>query len=44
MNERDKRLEELTRRAGTAADKVTKTPTTAVQAADKADEALNQAT
>jgi len=42
MTERDKRLEELTRQTGTAADKATKAATTAAQAADKADEALNR--
>ena len=42
MGERDKRLEELTRQTGTAADKATKAATTAAQAADKADEALNR--
>ncbi|NMY87627.1 hypothetical protein HBR93_26365 [Pseudomonas sp. WS 5411] len=44
MGERDKRLEELTRQTGTAADKATKAATTAAQAADKADEALNWVT
>lgn len=43
MTERDKRLEELTRKTGTAADKATKAATTAAQAADKADEALSRA-
>lgn len=43
MIERDKRLEELTRKTGTAADKATKAATTAAQAVDKADEALNRA-
>lgn len=42
MDERDKRLEDLTRKTGTAADKATKAATTAAQAADKADEALNR--
>ena len=42
MTERDKRLEELTRKTGTAADKATKAATTAAQAVDKADEALNR--
>jgi len=42
MEERDKRLEELTRKTGTAADKATKAATTAAQAADKADEALSR--
>ncbi|MDL2185533.1 hypothetical protein P5706_15215 [Pseudomonas sp. ChxA] len=44
MTERDRLLEELTRKAGTAADKANKAATTAAQAADKADEALNRAT
>ena len=43
MTERDKRLEELTRQTGTAADKASKAATTAAKAADKADEALNRA-
>lgn len=43
MDERDKRLEELTRKTGTAADKAAEAATTAAQAADKADEALNRA-
>lgn len=42
MSERDRLLEELTRKTGTAADKVSKAATTAAQAADKADEALNR--
>ena len=42
MEERDKRLEELTRKTGTAADKASRAATTAAQAADKADEALNR--
>jgi predicted negative regulator of RcsB-dependent stress response len=41
--QRDARLDELTRKTGTAADKATKAATTATQAADKADEALNRA-
>jgi hypothetical protein len=44
MTERHKRLEELTRKTGTAADKATKAATIAAQAADKANEALNRAT
>ena len=44
MTERDRLLEELTRKTGTAADKSTKSSTTAAQAADKADEALNRVT
>ena len=43
MEERDKRLEELTRKTGTAADKASKAATTAAHAADKADEALSRA-
>lgn len=43
MEERDKRLEELTRKTGTAADKASKAATTAAKAADKADEALSRA-
>lgn len=42
MTERDRLLEELTRKTGTAADKATKAATTAAKAADKADEALNR--
>jgi hypothetical protein len=42
MDERDKRLEELTRKTGTAADKASRAATTAAQAADKADEALSR--
>jgi len=42
MTERDKRLEELTRETGTAADKATRAAPTAAQAVDKADEALNR--
>lgn len=41
--QRDARLDELTRKTGTAADKATKAAATATQAADKADEALNRA-
>ncbi|MRF40110.1 hypothetical protein GIJ78_06160 [Escherichia coli] len=43
MAERDKRLDELTRKAESAATKASKAATTATQAADKADEALNRA-
>ena len=42
MTERDKRLDELTRKAENAATKASKAATTATQAADKADEALNR--
>lgn len=42
MAERDKRLDELTRKTGNAAEKATKAAATATQAADKADEALNR--
>jgi len=42
MTERDKRLDELTRKAESAATKASKAATTATQAADKADEALNR--
>jgi len=42
MAERDKRLDELTRKAENAATKASKAATTATQAADKADEALNR--
>ncbi|MCF3155667.1 hypothetical protein NNX13_24965 [Pseudomonas sp. Eb3] len=42
MAERDKRLDELTRKAESAATKASKAATTATQAADKADEALNR--
>jgi len=42
MAERDKRLDELTRKAESAATKASKAATTANQAADKADEALNR--
>lgn len=41
--QRDHRLDELTRKTGTAAEKATKAAATATQAADKADEALNRA-
>lgn len=44
MTERDRLLEELTRKTGTAAEKATRAATTAAQAADKADEALNRVT
>lgn len=44
MAERDKRLDELTRRTDNAAAKASKAATTATQAADKADEALNRVT
>jgi predicted negative regulator of RcsB-dependent stress response len=40
--QRDHRLDELTRKAGTAADKATKAAANATQAAEKADEALNR--
>jgi len=43
MAERDKRLDDLTRKADSAATKASKAATTASQAADKADEALNRA-
>ncbi|WLG54020.1 hypothetical protein PSH77_15075 [Pseudomonas extremorientalis] len=43
MIERDRLLEELTRKTGTAAEKASKAATTAAQAADKADEAINRA-
>jgi len=42
MAERDKRLDELTRKAESAATKASKAAATATQAADKADEALNR--
>lgn len=42
-NQRDKRLDELTRKTGTAAEKATKAADTASQVVDKADEALNRA-
>ncbi|WP_345956775.1 hypothetical protein Q9323_08860 [Pseudomonas fulva] len=42
MAERDKRLDELTRKAESAAAKASKAATTANQAVDKADEALNR--
>lgn len=42
MAERDKRLDELTRKAESAVTKASKAATTATQAADKADEALNR--
>lgn len=41
-SQRDIRLDELTRKTGTAADKASKAAATATQAADKADEALNR--
>lgn len=44
MVERDKRLDELTSKAGSAASKASKAATTATQAAEKADEALNRVT
>ena len=40
--QRDHRLDELTRKTGTAADKASKAAATATQAIDKADEALNR--
>lgn len=40
--QRDHRLDELTRKTSTAAEKATKAATTATKAADKADEALNR--
>ncbi|MBF8692368.1 hypothetical protein [Pseudomonas fulva] len=40
--QRDQRLDELTRKTGTAAEKASKAAATATQAADKADEALNR--
>ncbi|MHA4979031.1 hypothetical protein ACX0K2_21310 [Pseudomonas extremorientalis] len=43
MIERDRLLEELTRKTGTAPEKASKAATTAAQAADKADEAINRA-
>ena len=43
MAERDKRLDELTIKAESAATKASKAATTATKAADKADEALNRA-
>jgi predicted negative regulator of RcsB-dependent stress response len=42
MVERDRLLEELTKKTGTAAEKASKAATAAAQAADKADEALNR--
>lgn len=42
MTERDMRLDELTRKTGTAADKASKAATTATQAADKAIEAADR--
>jgi hypothetical protein len=39
---RDRLLEGLTRKTGTAAEKASKAATTAAQAADKVDEALNR--
>lgn len=42
MAERDKRLDELTRKTSTAAEKATKAATTATQAADKAIEAVDR--
>ena len=42
MAERDKRLDDLTRKTESAATKASKAATTATQAADKADEALNR--
>ncbi|WP_111532795.1 hypothetical protein [Pseudomonas sp. 2848] len=43
LTERDKRMDDLTRKAESAATKASKAATTATQAADKADEALNRA-
>lgn len=43
MTERDMRLDELTRKTGTAADKASKAATTATVAADKAIEAVDRA-
>ncbi|WP_281212023.1 hypothetical protein [Pseudomonas fulva] len=40
--QRDQRLDELTRKTGSAAEKASKAAATATQAADKADEALNR--
>ncbi|MBF8720486.1 hypothetical protein [Pseudomonas guariconensis] len=40
--ERDKRLDDLTRKTESAVTKASKAATTATQAADKADEALNR--
>lgn len=42
MNERDRRLDDLTRKTGTAAEKASKAATTATQAADKALEAVDR--
>lgn len=42
MNERDQRLDELTRKTGTAVEKATKAANTATQAADKALEAVDR--
>ena len=43
MNERDQRLDELTRKTGTAAEKATKAANTATQAADVASQAAGKA-
>lgn len=42
MSERDQRLDELTRKTGSAAEKATKAATTATQAVDKALEAVDR--
>ena len=42
MTERDMRLDELTRKTGTAADKASKAATTATQAADKVSEVVER--
>ena len=42
MAERDQRLDELTRKTGTAADKASKAATTATQAADKVSEVVER--
>jgi len=42
MTERDKRLDELTQKTGTAADKASKAATTATRAADKISEAVER--
>ncbi|MEN5036878.1 hypothetical protein [Pseudomonas sp. TWI929] len=42
MNERDKRLDELTKKTGTAVEKASKAATTATQAVDKAFEAVGR--
>lgn len=42
MAERDRRLDDLTRKAESAATNASRAATTATQAADKADEALNR--